>query len=105
MAERQTLDERLRLAIASKLLIQVTYHGRPRIGEPHDYGRQHGAQKLLFYQLRESGRTRRGDVRGWRLLEVSKIEECLVLAETFPGSRGESHRQHMTWDELFIRVT
>jgi hypothetical protein len=104
MSGPETLDERLRFAIANKCLIQVTYHGRARTGEPHDYGRQNGTLKLLFYQLKEGGGSRRGGATGWRLLEVSRIEECLVRQDTFRGSRGQSHRQHMSWDEVFARV-
>jgi hypothetical protein len=105
MCQPEALDERLRFAIANKRLVQVTYHGRSRVGEPHDYGRRRGAVRLLFYQLRELGGSRRGDSEGWRLLDVSRIEECLVLPDTFRGTRGESHRQHLSWDELFARVT
>ena|SRR5579862_9602401 len=104
MSGPETLDERLRLAIATKRLVQVTYHGRSRTGEPHDYGQQHGTPKLLFYQLQEVGGSRRGTPEGWRLLEVSKIEDCVVLPVTFRGSRGQSHRRHLRWEELFARV-
>jgi hypothetical protein len=104
MSRPETLDEQLRFAIANKRLVQITYHGCSRTGEPHDYGRQHGTSRLLFYQLQEAGGGRRREAKGWRLLEVSKIEECLVLQGTFRGSRGESHRQHLGWEELFARV-
>ncbi|MBI3492440.1 MAG: hypothetical protein HY047_11775 [Acidobacteria bacterium] len=105
MSHPEALDERLRFAIANKRLIRVTYQGSLRIGEPHDYGIQHGTPKLLFYQLRRAdGGHGRDAVTGWRLFEVSKIDECVVLEETFHGSRGQSHRQHLTWDELFARV-
>src|SRR5215469_7312647 len=71
----RSLDEQLRFAIANKHLIHLRYGGAPRIGEPHDYGIQHGIAKLLFYQLRQAN----GDQRwvaaaGWRMLWVSKIE-------------------------------
>jgi hypothetical protein len=103
MNQPATLDERLRFAIANRRLMQVTYHGRPRVGEPHDYGRQ-GTPRLLFYQLREAGGAGGARPSGWRLLEVSKIEDGQVLDDTFRGSRGPSHRQHLIWDELFARV-
>jgi hypothetical protein len=99
----QSLDERLRFAIANKRLIQVTYDGAARIGEPHDYGIQNGTAKLLFYQLRKAGNDR-GSVPGWRLLDISKIAACAVTKKLFPGSRGLSHRQHLSWSELFARV-
>jgi ribosomal protein L30/L7E len=101
-----SLDEQLRFAIANKRLLCVTYNGVMRAGEPHDYGIQNGTPKLLFYQLRRASNNRLWKATAvWRLLEISKIESCVVMEETFPGSRGSSHRQHLTWDELFVRVT
>jgi hypothetical protein len=99
-------DKQLRFAIARKRLIQLEYNGRTRIAEPHDYGVKNGTRKLLVYQHRASGAAAqdRKPERGWRLLEVSKIEECSVLEQTFPGSRGESSQRHIVWDELFVRV-
>ena len=96
-----TLDDRLRFAIANKLL---TYDGSTRVAEPHDYGLQKGKEKLLTYQLRRTGGTPRTGITGWRLLEVSKIDDCLVLEEAFRGSRGESHQHHYVWDIVYARV-
>jgi len=96
-----TLDQQLRFAIANKRLIQFNYTKRSRVAEPHDYGLQGGAAKLLVYQIRGESRTPLPD---WRLLFVAKIEELVVLPETFRGSRGHSHQRHKEWDELFARV-
>ena len=100
-----TLDEQLRFAIAHRRLIQVSYNGRMRVVEPHDYGILNGSTTLLVYQLREAGAMPRAKATGWRLFEVSTISACALLEERFPGSRGQSDQQHMTWDELFARVT
>jgi hypothetical protein len=99
-------DEQLRFAITRKRLIQLEYDRRTRIAEPHDYGVKNGTRKLLVYQLGAATATRPGrkPERGWRLLEVSKIQECSVLDPTFGGSRGQSSQRHIVWDELFIRV-
>jgi hypothetical protein len=99
-----SVDEQLRFAIASKLLIQVSYSGSTRVVEPHDYGVQKGTRKLLAYQLRRTGGTQGKAVSGWRLLDVEKIEGCLVLEEAFRGSRGESHQHHYVWDLVYARV-
>lgn len=106
MAEdsRPSLDESLRFAIANKRLVQLGYHGRLRIAEPHDYGIQNGKTMLLVYQLADSG-GRAKAATGWRMLEVSQIETLTVLEPTFPGSRGQSHQAHYTWDTLYARVT
>lgn len=99
----QRNDEQLRLAIEGRRLIQFRYKGSLRLAEPHDYGVQKGTVKLLAYQLR--GPVREGkDVTGWRLFFVSRIEECVALEETFPGSRGRFHVNHLAWDVLYARV-
>jgi hypothetical protein len=33
----EPLDAQVRFAIANKRLVQLTYHGAPRVAEPHDY--------------------------------------------------------------------
>ena len=90
-----TLDAKIRTAIADKRLIKVGYNGSARVAEPHDYGIQRGTIKLLVFQRQPEG---------WRLLECSKIESLEILVPPFPGSRGRDHKQHMIWDELFARV-
>jgi hypothetical protein len=92
-----SIDAQLRFAIAKKLLIQVTYGEAARVLEPHDYGLQKGAPKLLAYQVRRSGGAPGRSLTGWRLLDVAKIGDCVVLDETFPGSRGDSHQHHYKW--------
>ena len=92
------------MAITNHRLLEVTYHERTRIGEPHDYGVQKGIERLLFYQLRQVDGKRRARP-GWRLLTLAEIERCRVLEDTFPGSRGREHARHADWDQLFARVT
>jgi hypothetical protein len=45
-----------------------------------------------------------GRAQGWRLLELAKIGACKVLEQTFAGSRGDRHQEHMRWDAVFARV-
>lgn len=97
----ETLDRDLRFAIAHKRLLQLTYKGQVRVAEPHDYGRHKGVVRLLAYQI-EGASTARGPA--WRDFEVAKIERWSVLDRTFAGSRGASHHNHKSWDELFARV-
>jgi hypothetical protein len=95
---------KLRFAIANRRLLGLEYNARLRVAEPHDFGAMNGTAKLLVYQLLVDG-VRAGDrTQGWRLLEVTKIGACKVLEQTFPGSRGDSHEQHMRWDAVFARV-
>jgi hypothetical protein len=75
-----------------------------RVAEPHDYGIQKGTERVLVYQLRAPVDLPGKSVKGWRLLEVSQIEDCVVLEEAFSGSRGPSHRNHLAWEVLYARV-
>jgi hypothetical protein len=100
----QSLDAQLRLAIERKRLIEVRYHGSPRLAEPHDYGVQKGIERVLVYQLSGPMRSSRQSGSGWRLLDTAKIEACTVLERTFSGSRGQSYRNHYAWDVVYARV-
>ena len=98
------LPAKLRFAIKHKRLIGVEYNSRLRVAEPHDFGAMNGAAKLLVYQLGADGAASGGSAIGWRLLDVAKIGVCKVLEQTFAGSRGDSHSQHLRWDAVFARV-
>jgi hypothetical protein len=106
IGQRQaSIHDQLTFAIANKHLIQFRYSGAVRVAEPHDYGTRRGTTNLLVYQHRGSSGAQQKSPRGWRLLDVSKIERCSVLDESFPGIRGESHQRHYTWDVLYARVS
>ena len=45
----RSLNERFRSAIRQKRLIQLRYHGRPRVAEPHDYGIHQGLEWDVLY--------------------------------------------------------
>ena len=100
---QQALDTQLRFAIANRRLIRLTYEGVGRIAEPHDYGLREGAAKLLAYQRQKAGRHDQR-VRGWRWLDLSKIHDCVVLEESFRGTRLTADQQHHHWDVLYARV-
>ena len=74
-----------------------------RVAEPHDYSVRDGAPKLLAYQREKAGQ-RDEHVRGWRWLEISKIEQCIVLEDSFRGRRDAAGQQHHRWDMLYARV-
>jgi hypothetical protein len=103
ISQPDSLDERIRRAIAEKRLLEIRYKRAVRLAEPHDYGVIDGTERLLIFQLRgpDSGK---GAV-GWRLLDLFKIESCAVTEQTFVGSRGQSHQQHYQWEMVYARVT
>ena len=98
-----TLDAQLRFAIANKRLLRFTYDGAMRVAEPHDYGVRNRETKVLAFQREKAGR-KSDNVRGWRWLDISKIQDCVVLEETFRGSRRTANQQHHQWDVLYARV-
>jgi hypothetical protein len=101
MELQSACDTSLRFAIANKRLIAFYYNAKWRIAEPHDYGLKNGGAKLLIYQVRGESST---VVRGWKLLDLSRIEQLAVLVDTFRGTRARPDQHHVHWDELFARV-
>ena len=99
-----SVDARIWRAIAGRHLLEIRYKHQSRIVEPHDYGVQHGVERLLVYQLRPPGAKAGSSAFGWRLFDVAKIESLVVLETTFKGSRGQSGQAHHAWDVLYARV-
>ena len=95
-------DAELRMAIASKRLLQLRYKDSLRVVEPHDYGVQKGAVRLLAYQ--QQGLGPKKSEPGWRLFDVAKIADLAVLETGFEGSRGAPHQNHHVWDIVYARV-
>ncbi len=96
------VDALLRLAIRDRRLIQFAYQDALRIVEPHDYGVSHGRVRLLAFQLRGQSK---GPLPDWRMFDVARMAQLVVLDETFRGSRGNAGQSHKQWDELFCRVS
>jgi hypothetical protein len=101
MELQSACDASLRFAIANRRLIGFFYKSKWRIAEPHDYGVKNGVPKLLVYQVRGESST---IVRGWKLLDLSKIEQLAILVDTFRGTRARLNQHHVKWDDLFARV-
>jgi hypothetical protein len=97
-APLDSLDERIRRAIAEKRLLEIRYKRAVRLAEPHDYGVIDGTERLLIFQLH-------GPDSGKGAVDVVKIESCVVTDQTFAGSRGQSHQQHYQWETLYAGVT
>lgn len=69
-------------------------------GVSMEYG--NAVPKLLFYQFRPAsgkGFEKRRQTGGyWRF---RKLTRARLWTKRFPGIRGSSHRQHLTWDRVF----
>lgn len=99
----ESVDSLLRTAIAGKRLVSFTLNGRPRVGEPHDYGVIKGVRTLFFYQT--GGESSSGPPRGWRHAAIGKISQLRLLDEQFSGPRPSPSGRHIQWDELFATVS
>jgi hypothetical protein len=94
-------DGVIRTAIQEKRLVKVTYLGKVRIIEAHDYGVHKGTVKLLSYQIAGASS---GPLPNWRWMEVDAITEIDLLDRTFRGGRPSPSGKHHCWDELYLRV-
>ena len=65
---------------------------------------QKGKEHVLVFQRRVIRGVPGNKPFGWRMLEVSLVERCVVTEETFKGSRGRPDQEHYTWDVLYARV-
>ena len=99
----ESLDSLLRSAIADRRLVSFTLQGRPRIGEPHDYGIIKGVPTLFFYQT--DGESNSGPAHGWRHGVIDKVSELRVLQDRFAGARPAPSGRHIKWDKLFASVS
>jgi predicted DNA binding CopG/RHH family protein len=99
--QSRVIDEQLRFAIANRRLIEVTYHGKLRVAEPHEYGLRKDTATLMIYQVSAAGVRQGKSSRGWRLLDISRIEAVRVRDETFPGDRDKSSSQLVLVNEMF----
>lgn len=98
----ESVDTLLRAAIADRRLVSFTLHGRPRVGEPHDYGLIKGIATLFFYQT--GGESNSGKPLGWRCAVISEISQLLVLEQRFTGARPTSSDRHVKWDQLLATI-
>jgi len=97
----QEVDQLLRQTIVEKHVIRFRYKGQERVAEPHDYGIQNGVVRLFCYQVGGRSSSR---LPGWRLVDVSEMQDCEMLKRRFAGNREAPSGKHHQWDVIFIRV-
>jgi len=95
------IDRLLRKAIRTKHLLRFRYKGQERVAEPHDYGIQNGVVRVFCYQV--DGQSSRR-LPGWRLVDVSEMQDCKILEHRFAGNREAPSGKHHRWDEVFVCV-
>lgn len=85
-------------AVRNMKCIEFYYEGFPRIAEPHCFGiSTKGNYVIRAFQI---GGTSSSGKLGWRLFDIHKIENLIILDEYFqatrPGySRGDKNMQRI----------
>ena len=73
-------------AIRNKNVMTFTYHGRPRVVEPHAYGLSKRRNEVICcYQ--KGGTSRSGRVPCWRLMRLKEIKSLIVTEGHFASAR------------------
>jgi hypothetical protein len=88
-------------AIEQTRIVQLIYHNKVRIVEPHDHGILNGSVQLLAYQVAGSSSRR---LPNWLLMKTDEIAELSLLDKTFPGGNPTASGKHVQWEKLFLRV-
>ena len=74
-------------AIYNRCVLKFTYHGHPRVVEPHAYGLGRALNEVVrCYQT--GGTSRSGKVPAWKLMAVDQIESLTVTKKHFVGVRN-----------------
>lgn len=96
------MDNQIRTAIAQRHMIEFSYHGLPRVAEPHLYGIQHGVPQVLTYQI--EGLSESGEIPDWRRVNLDEVVGLKVLDRSFPGSRPNPSGRHSAFDYVYAVV-
>src|SRR3954471_2959994 len=94
-------DRCIRRAIFERRMLAFEYDGKPRLVEPHDYGRMKDLDRVLCYQV--GGESNSGKLPAWRLFEVSRMVNLKLSDQRFPGPRDDDKRHH-DWQVVYARV-
>jgi hypothetical protein len=97
------MDPQLVSAITGKRMIEFDYGGHHRVAEPHVYGRIHGVDELLVYQV--AGSSSSGGLPQWRRVVVDGISGLTISSDVFPGPRPNPSGEHSVWDEYYAVVS
>jgi hypothetical protein len=93
----------IRNAIANKEVIEFTYHGYPRVAEPHIYGIKDGKRQILVYQI--GGSTSSGKIPDWRRINLGEISGLRVVkGQKFAARRDSLSIEHGDWDTIIAAV-
>lgn len=88
-------------AIKSKQIIHFNYEDKTRIVEPYCFGESSkGNQVLRGFQIK--GDSKSGDSHGWKLFNVSKMENVAINREHF--SLGHDYKEEKRMKNIYCCV-
>lgn len=97
------MEQLILQAIASKKLIEFSYHGHARLVEPHVLGVCGGVTQLLGYQV--GGSSSSGSIPDWRRFDLPTILDLKLTSTSFPGRRPFPSGKHSAWDRKIAFVS
>ena len=90
-------------AIYNRRVLKFTYHGHPRVVEPHAYGLSRAENEVLrCYQI--GGTSDSGRVPCWRLMVVDRIESLTVTKQHFDNVRPGYARGDKGMSTIFCEL-
>ena len=89
--------------IYNRCVLKFTYHGHPRVVEPHAYGLSRAKNEVLrCYQT--DGTSRSGKVPPWRLMRVDQIEFLTMTVEHFAHMRSGYRKGDKRMSTIFCEL-
>ena len=90
-------------AIYNRCVLKFTYHGHPRVVEPHAHGLSRAENEVIrCYQI--GGTSDSDTVPCWRLIEVDEIESLIVTKEHFVGERNGYRKGDKHMSTIFCEL-
>ena len=90
-------------AIYNRYVLEFTYHGHPRVGEPHAHGLSLQRNEVIrFYQTSVTSRS--GKVPDWKLPKVDQIKSLTVTEKHFVGERSGYARGDKGMSTIFCEL-
>lgn len=96
----RTMDEMIREAMSERKLLAFDYKDKPRIVQPHVYGRKNDGNGIL---AKQTGGESSQEELGWRRMYLRDMTNMKVLDETFSG-KIDTVGEHSPWDIYYYIV-
>lgn len=96
------MNNRIENAVSQMKCLEFMYEGYPRIVEPHCFGISNKGNFIIrAFQI---GGTSSSGKLGWRLFDVEKIENLIILDEYFPTTRPGYTRGDKNMKRIIIEL-